>query len=545
MEWHTISRLSAHMGETAEGYLVCRDVPIARTGTQIYWEAEVPPLQGDAGGRVHVEREAEEVFAPDSIRSYEGKPLVDDHPFEAVGPDNWSDLTIGYVANVRRGEGIHDELLLGDLIFTTRRGIERVKRGKRALSVGYNATYEQDAPGLGRQRNIFCNHVALVDEGRCGARCTIMDGRAVYDYDGTDDAGPTLADLEQIQYAAECSASDAAEPTHDAACACDACNPRKEKTIMAGLRELFGRAFVARDKTALEAIINEAAKGGSLTTDNDPEHGEPDGDEGKQAIVIHNHHNEGGDKGDDDQTKDADKDDDEWKKKTDDALKALTDGLTAIRDMLTARGAGKDAEGDKDDDKDKDDTKDQELNMGEQAATASPPASAEPDLMEADPALKTGPSMMGDATYTARVNGAMNNIIRDTKARAEVLNPGMKIGVLDGALGPDRLTQAGQRICDTRRAALVAAAGNERGMIAIGRHTGDAIKTMSCDAVRMLFIDASDRMRAMNNAANRPSPQFGEMRRATNDSMRAKIDAINARNAEFWAANGGVGKRVG
>ena len=177
------------MGETAEGYLVCRDVPIARTGTQIYWENEVPPLQGDAGGRVHVERSAEEVFAPDSIASYEGKPLVDDHPFEAVGPDNWSDLTIGYIANVRRGEGIHDELLLGDLIFTTRRGIDRVKRGKRALSVGYNAKYEQDEPGQGRQREIFCNHVALVDEGRCGARCTIMDGRAVYDYDGTDDAG--------------------------------------------------------------------------------------------------------------------------------------------------------------------------------------------------------------------------------------------------------------------------------------------------------------------------------------------------------------------
>jgi hypothetical protein len=187
MEWHTISRISHHMDETAEGYLVCRDVPIARTGMQIYWEGEVPPLQGDAGGRVHVERDAAEVFAPDSIQSYEGKPLVDDHPFEAVGPDNWSDLTIGYVSNVRRGEGIHDELLLANLIFTTRRGIDAVtKRRKRALSVGYNANYEQTAPGLGRQRNIFCNHVALVDEGRCGARCTILDGRAVYDYDAAD-----------------------------------------------------------------------------------------------------------------------------------------------------------------------------------------------------------------------------------------------------------------------------------------------------------------------------------------------------------------------
>jgi hypothetical protein len=183
MEWATITRLSPHCDETAEGYRIYRDVPIARTGTQIYWENEVPPLQGDVGGRVHVERDAAEVFNPDSIRSFEGKPLVDDHPWEPVGPDNWDNLAVGYVVNPRRGQGVHDDLLLADLVFTTRRGIDAVKRGKRAISVGYNAAYEQTAPGLGRQRSIFCNHVALVDEGRCGARCSIMDGRTVYNYD--------------------------------------------------------------------------------------------------------------------------------------------------------------------------------------------------------------------------------------------------------------------------------------------------------------------------------------------------------------------------
>jgi DNA topoisomerase IB len=184
MEWHTVSKLSANQEETAEGYLICRNVPIARTGTQIYWENEVPPLQGDQGGRVHVDREASEVFSPDSVRSFIGKPLVDDHPYDAVGPDNYSDLAIGYVSNPRRGEGAYDDLLLADLIFTTRRGIDAVKRGKRAISVGYNAHYEQTAPGLGRQRNIFCNHVALVDEGRCGSRCTILDsGTPEYSYD--------------------------------------------------------------------------------------------------------------------------------------------------------------------------------------------------------------------------------------------------------------------------------------------------------------------------------------------------------------------------
>jgi hypothetical protein len=165
---------------TDEGYLICRDVPIARTGNQVYFEHEVPPLQGDSGGRVHVSRDASEVFKPGSIATFEGKPVCDDHPMEPVGPANWNELSIGYVSNPRRGEGTNDDLLFADLIFTSQRGIDAVQNGKRAISVGYNALYEQTAPGLGRQKDIHCNHVALVDEGRCGARCSIMDGVTVW-----------------------------------------------------------------------------------------------------------------------------------------------------------------------------------------------------------------------------------------------------------------------------------------------------------------------------------------------------------------------------
>jgi hypothetical protein len=104
---------------------------------------------------------------------------------EPVGPANWNDLSIGYVSNPRRGTGTNDDLLFADLIFTSQKGIDAVQSGKRAISVGYNAFYEQTAPGLGRQKDIHCNHVALVDEGRCGARCSIMDGRTVYTADLT------------------------------------------------------------------------------------------------------------------------------------------------------------------------------------------------------------------------------------------------------------------------------------------------------------------------------------------------------------------------
>ena len=309
------------------------------------------------------------------------------------------------------------------------------------------------------------------------------------------------------------------------------------------------RGFVSRDKATVDAVMKEAEAALALDAKNgngNGEHDEPDGDEGKQAIIIHNHHNEGGNGTDD---TDASGGDDDWKKAVDTQMKELRDGLAKLTDMMTTRAASKDEDKGDDDDDDKKESKDQDVPLpasaGEGAQTGIDPPSAEPDLMEADPALKMGPTMMGDAANRSRINQAMNNVIRDTKARAEVLSPGIKIGVLDGALGDDRMRQAGQRICDTRRKALVAAAGNERGMVAVGRHTADSIKTMSCDAVRMLFIDASDRMRQMNNAQNLPSPQFGDMRRAANSDLRSRIEGINKRNAEFWATQGGVGRRAG
>ena len=316
---------------------------------------------------------------------------------------------------------------------------------------------------------------------------------------------------------------------------------------MANMVDYINRAFFAKDKATRDAIVADAQA--ELEK-------EPDGDEGEGSKTV-NVHVHGG-------SSDSSNALNGRVEKLEDGLRALDSKISKVLDAVSKRtkdedgddGKDKDkededkktddAEGDKDEDDDdkKDDTKDEELDMGENAQTGSPPPSAEPDLMEADPSLKTGPSMMGDATYKVRVNQAMQHLVRDTKARAEILSPGIKVGVLDGAAGADRMKQAGGRICDIRRQALVSAAGNERGMVAVGRHTKDAITTMSCDAVRMLFIDASNRMREMNNAASMPSPQFGEYRRTVNNDLRSRIEDINKRNAEFWKTQGGTARRV-
>lgn len=169
---------------------------MARCGSQIYHHSELP-LEPNADGLVFVHRDPAEVFKPDSVASFNAKPIVNDHPYEEVNPTNWSNLAVGIMTNPRRGTGADDDVLLADLLFTTPAGIRAVQSGKRAVSVGYDAHYEQTAPGLGRQKNIVCNHLALVDVARCGPRCTIMDGGLPLYSDAWRATGPLQAAAHQ------------------------------------------------------------------------------------------------------------------------------------------------------------------------------------------------------------------------------------------------------------------------------------------------------------------------------------------------------------
>ena len=172
--FYVSEQLSEHIGETPEGFLVCASVPLTRTGTFEYTSSEVP-VEASLDGMVKIQRDDDEVFAQNTIASFEGKPVTINHPEGMVTPENWSELAHGIVQNVRRGQGEMSDLLLGDILITTEKGIELVKSGLREVSCGYDAQYEQIEKGKGRQREIIGNHVALVTKGRAGSRCTIQD----------------------------------------------------------------------------------------------------------------------------------------------------------------------------------------------------------------------------------------------------------------------------------------------------------------------------------------------------------------------------------
>ena len=176
-------RLGANTHFTNEGYLLCTNVPISRTGNQLYREGEVP-VDANSGGDVVVERTENEVFRPETIASFNGKsvtlehPMLDDPMDEGwdVNPDNVQDHEVGVILNPRRGEGQDRDFTVADLLIKRRDAIEAVQRGKLQVSCGYDATYQTLGPGHGRQIGIIGNHVALVDLARCGPSCSIRDG---------------------------------------------------------------------------------------------------------------------------------------------------------------------------------------------------------------------------------------------------------------------------------------------------------------------------------------------------------------------------------
>ena len=167
------TRLSENLSRREpEGYLLCLNVPVARTGMQEYLPAEL----GMAGSApVPVYRPEEEVFSEATIASFEGMPVTNDHPPEGVDVFNIRALQKGHAHNVRRGSGEESDLLLADLIITDPALITAILGdGKREISCGY--TYELcEENGQYIQRKIRGNHVAVVDAGRAGSRVSIKD----------------------------------------------------------------------------------------------------------------------------------------------------------------------------------------------------------------------------------------------------------------------------------------------------------------------------------------------------------------------------------
>lgn len=168
------SRISDSISRTPEGFLICRDVPIARVGVQDYLGREIG--QTERPDEIFkVNRPAEEVFSPAAVASFEGKPVTENHPDEDVTSENYGRYTRGVVRDVRKGTGKYEGCLVADLVIHDGALVRAVQDGKREISCGYNCLWVPTGDHTLEQREIRGNHVAVVDKGRAGHGVAIHD----------------------------------------------------------------------------------------------------------------------------------------------------------------------------------------------------------------------------------------------------------------------------------------------------------------------------------------------------------------------------------
>ena len=159
-------KLSEHRYKTPEGYLICVDSVLARTGKQTYRRNEIFADSED-DRLIEVDRKAEEVFSPETMASFENKPICVEHPDVDVTVDNISEFAVGFVRDIHKGEYEGEPVMLGTLVITDAKTIEEIENGEHTdLSCGYDCDIEDcDSP---EQKHIRGNHIALCEHGRAG-----------------------------------------------------------------------------------------------------------------------------------------------------------------------------------------------------------------------------------------------------------------------------------------------------------------------------------------------------------------------------------------
>lgn len=170
-------KLSEHKYKTPEGYLICTDAILARTGKQTYRRDEIFHDSDDT--EVEVDRTAEEVFSPQTLASFENKPITVEHPDEDVNSENYKDYAVGFVRDVHQGKADGQDVILGTLVIQDAQTIEEIENGEHVeLSCGYDCDIDDSENP--QQRNIRGNHVALCECGRAG-NARIVDSQKVKD----------------------------------------------------------------------------------------------------------------------------------------------------------------------------------------------------------------------------------------------------------------------------------------------------------------------------------------------------------------------------
>ena len=155
---------------TKEGYLI--DTPILTSVGIFEYKNEDGSIRREL-------RLPEHVFAPESLNSYEGKPIIVTHDAGYVNKNNVEEESIGTILSkgFRDGDDVRAKIVVHDT--------DELKRsGLKELSLGYSLDLVEEPgewngqPYDAVQTNIIINHLALVANARAGEQARLnIDGK--------------------------------------------------------------------------------------------------------------------------------------------------------------------------------------------------------------------------------------------------------------------------------------------------------------------------------------------------------------------------------
>ncbi|MDR3488802.1 MAG: DUF2213 domain-containing protein [Bradyrhizobium sp.] len=533
MRFYTASKLGSKRTITPEGFLVCLDVPIARTGEMIYAPQELPGLKPGKDGLIRVRRDPDEVFKPEALASFVGKPTTNDHPPEMVRPSNFRRFTTGCGQNLRQGDGDQSDLVLADLMWWDPQAIKDINDGKDEISNGYDAEYEEIEPGIYRQLNITGNHIALVSEARCGPRCSIGDSAAALQSTKAADA--------VLNPAPACGCGG-----HENRDSKPARAPKRKTRDMSTKKTLLNstvlgrirRSFAAKDEAGFEEAMTavEEVAAQSEEEQSQAQFAQMVGEAVSNAIapiverlaVVEQDVT-------DRKTRDAEAE--EAKKKEEQAAndRRARDEKTD-EEKAAEEKAAREAEerGTKDSPDLAAFLKSKGLSDGDVAAAVA--------IIKKDgaPSTEAGTGDEGlteeEKAEAAKKNGATDSIsllaqFRDTVAKAEILSPGIKLPVFDAKA---TATLTSDAMCALRRLALKSAYDSAERKAHVEPFLDSAtpdFSKMTCDAIKIVFGGASE----LAKRSNAPVLQVNDSAHVARDaSARGTIVGMNAAAKELW-----------
>lgn len=496
--FYTVEKIGRSRELTPEGFLLLRDVPLARTGVMMYGAGELGDDLTADGGVIIVERNEDDLFRPETLASFEGKPVTNDHPDDVVNPENYREHMVGVVQNVHRGEGVLSDLMLGDLLIMDAKTIKDIEAGKVQVSNGYEADYEQLAPGRARQFNIIGNHVALVDQGRCGPRCAIGD--SIMKTKDTAAVVKKVSIWDRIMAAVATGDQSVIAKTRDEVTEMEEGTSREER--------LPGEPNATHVHVHLTGGGSEKAATSDETEEETPPNPLGGGetkmkDEGEEAEALGAHESD---------------DDKRFK-----ALEAAVAQIAETVKRLAGEGGGAAAAETADGDGEESDEEDMtDVTEDEEIAEELKEVKNKDGKLAKDAATKDSAALAG--------------VFRDVLSRAEIIAPGIKLPTFDAKLPPTATTKL---LCGLRRRALVRAATSDEMRPLVRQVTEDAdVSAMTCDQVRAAFNGVTAAKAHMNNIQAVAGPRL----RAA-DTGAKKIGSIadlNKRNQEFYSRGRGA-----